>query len=251
MGGWDCAQSPEIVHEEFCHLQNGNSFSSPLQIFPIRLLYQHDGKSTFRTGGVTNSAMHYSGYDHCSQSEYLCSFIYCSSGNWQSPSPCCQATKTAPASEGWQTNQDTQRRSFTWLASKLEKGLSGMIWDQDWGCRNQHQSWRELKKSETFHFEWLSGGMIGWEWSLQGHAATLNQSQEDKSDLIPRLVSPPLYIIAIISKLMSGTPSMYRGLWLLVWGMQNAFRRYSSFNHLTTRYYASIIEAWWLVEHGG
>lgn len=52
-----------------------------------------------------------------------CSFIYCSSGNWQSPSLCCQATKKVPASGGKQTNQDTQRRIFTWLVSKMERVL--------------------------------------------------------------------------------------------------------------------------------
>lgn len=41
------------------------------QILPIRLLYQHVGKSTFRTGGITNSAMHCSSRGHCSQHEYL------------------------------------------------------------------------------------------------------------------------------------------------------------------------------------
>lgn len=129
----------------------------PNQIFPIRLLSKHDGKSTFRTGGITNSTVLCSGYGHCSQHEYLCAFIYCSSGNWQSPSLCCQATKTAPASEDEQTNQGSQRRSFTWLASKIERGLSGLT--QDCGCWNQHQSWRELGKSESLIWR----GQAGWE----------------------------------------------------------------------------------------
>ena len=126
-----------------------------------------------------------SGYGHCSQHEYLCSFIYCSSGNWQSPSLCYQATKTAPASEDEQTNQGSQRRSFTWLASKIERGLSGLT--QDGGCWNQHQSWRELGKSESLIWR----GQAGWEWSLKGHTITLSQSQENKSDMKTRLMFHP------------------------------------------------------------
>lgn len=99
-----------------------------------------------------------------------CSFIYCSSGNWQPPSLCCQATKKVPASGSKQTNQATQRRRFTWLDSKMERKFSGS--PQDHGCWNQHQSRRELRKSETSLFGWLRGGLVGWEWRLQGYIAT-------------------------------------------------------------------------------
>lgn len=76
------------------------------------------------------SAMGCSGCGHGSYCAYLCSFIHFSSGNWQSPSLCYQATGTAPASGGEQTNQDSQGRSFTWLAPVSERGLSGFT--QDW-----------------------------------------------------------------------------------------------------------------------
>lgn len=46
-------------------------------------------------------------------------------GTGKSPSLCYQATKTAPALGGEQTNQDSQGRSFTWLASVMERELSG------------------------------------------------------------------------------------------------------------------------------
>lgn len=115
----------------------------------ISLLYQHAGKSTFRTGGIRNSEMCCSGCGHCSRMN-ICSLTYCSSGTWQSLSPCCQATKTAPALGGEQTDLVTQRRNVTWLASKMKRGLSGPT--QDHGCWNQHESGGKSRNPNTSHF---------------------------------------------------------------------------------------------------
>lgn len=127
---------------------------------PVRLLCQHDGEA--HSGQVElETAMCCSGLAPAC-STIICSLIYWSSGNWQSPSLCCQATKTVPASGGEQANQVTQRTGFTWLASKLERGLSGST--QDHGCWTLHESWWELRKSKTSHFGGLSGALAGeWE----------------------------------------------------------------------------------------
>lgn len=155
---------------------------------------------------------------------------------------CCQATKTAPALRGEQTNQVTQRRNVTWLASKMKRGLSGLLRTMAAGISRRVVGSQGIQNLPLF-----DGYMGGW--LSRSEASNVTQPLWGRAPRTSQIWCPGWSPItctsfAIISaKLMYGALSMLQALCMVTRALQKACRHHSSPTYQTIIYCTSRIKA--------